>query len=109
MPPPPARAGSRRRCRPARACGGRDPGPFRGILGPVTRLPDDAPGLEPERGFVLAVLAPGTDPDEELAEVEELARTAAVHVVGRLTQHRARAPRPPRAPRRDRFQGRERR
>jgi GTP-binding protein HflX len=56
----------------------------------VTRLPDDAPGLEPERGFVLAVLPPGTDPGDELAEVEELARTAGVEVVGRLTQHRAR-------------------
>jgi GTP-binding protein HflX len=56
----------------------------------VTRRPEDAPGLEPERGFVLAVLAPGTDPREELAEVEELARTAGVDVVGRLTQHRAR-------------------
>jgi GTP-binding protein HflX len=56
----------------------------------VTRRPDDAPGLEPERGFVLAVLPPGTDPDEELAEVEELARTAGVDVVGCLTQHRAR-------------------
>jgi GTPase len=56
----------------------------------VTRRPDDAPGLEPERGFVLAVLSPGTDPDAELAEVEELARTAGVDVVGRMTQHRAR-------------------
>jgi len=56
----------------------------------VTRLPDDAPGLEPERGFVLAVLAPGADPEEELSELEELARTAGVDVVGRLTQHRTR-------------------
>jgi len=48
------------------------------------------PGSEPERGFVLAVLAPGTDPGDELAEIEELARTAGVDVVGRLTQHRAR-------------------
>jgi GTP-binding protein HflX len=56
----------------------------------VTRLPDDAPGLEPERGFVLAVLAPGADPEEELAELEELAHTAGVDVVGRLTQHRSR-------------------
>ena len=39
---------------------------------------------------MLAVLSPGTDPDEELAEVEELARTAGVDVVGRMTQHRAR-------------------
>jgi GTP-binding protein HflX len=56
----------------------------------VTRRPEDAPGLEPERGFVLAVLAPGSDPRDELAEVEELARTAGVEVVGRLTQQRAR-------------------
>src|SRR5215831_13556254 len=45
---------------------------------------------EPERGFVLAVLAQGVDPDEELAEVEELARTAGVEPVGRIVQHRAR-------------------
>jgi GTP-binding protein HflX len=46
---------------------------------------------EPERGFVLAVLAQGADPDDELAEVEELARTAGVEPVGRIVQHRARA------------------
>jgi GTP-binding protein HflX len=45
---------------------------------------------EPERGFVLAVLAQGADPDEELAEMEELARTAGVEPVGRVVQHRAR-------------------
>ena len=44
---------------------------------------------EPERGFVLAVLAQGADPDEELAEIEELARTAGVEPVGRVVQHRA--------------------
>src|SRR5215212_6793659 len=43
---------------------------------------------EPERGFVLAVLAQGADADEELAEVEELARTAGVEPVGRIVQHR---------------------
>ncbi len=49
---------------------------------------------EPERGFVLAVLGQGADPGEELAEVEELARTAGVEPVGRLVQHRGRpAPR----------------
>jgi GTPase len=46
---------------------------------------------EPERGFVLAILARGADPDDELAEVEELARTAGVEPVGRVVQHRARA------------------
>src|SRR3954453_12034052 len=45
---------------------------------------------EPERGFVLAVLAQRADPDEELAEVEELARTAGVVPVGRVVQHRPR-------------------
>jgi GTP-binding protein HflX len=45
---------------------------------------------EPERGFVLAVLGQGADPDEELAEVEELARTAGVEPVGRIVQHRGR-------------------
>ena len=45
---------------------------------------------EPERGFVLAVLAQGADPDEELAEVRELARTAGVEPIGAVVQHRAR-------------------
>jgi GTPase len=45
---------------------------------------------EPERGFVLAVLAQGADPDEELAEIKELARTAGVEPVGSIVQHRAR-------------------
>src|SRR5437899_1098284 len=45
---------------------------------------------EPERGFVLAVLAQGADPDEELAEVKELARTAGVEPVGAVVQRRAR-------------------
>ncbi len=46
--------------------------------------------LEPERGFVLAVLAQGVDPDDELAEVQELARTAGVEPVGYVVQHRNR-------------------
>jgi GTPase len=45
---------------------------------------------EPERGLVLAVLAQGRKPDAELAEVEELARTAGVEPVGRVVQHRPR-------------------
>jgi GTP-binding protein HflX len=45
---------------------------------------------EPERGFVLAVLAQGADADHELAEVKELARTAGVEPVGEVVQHRAR-------------------
>jgi GTP-binding protein HflX len=44
---------------------------------------------ELERGFVLAVLAQGVDPEEELAEVRELARTAGVEPVGSVVQHRA--------------------
>jgi len=43
-----------------------------------------------ERGFIVAALAQGTDPDEELAEFRELARTALVEPVGELVQHRTR-------------------
>src|SRR5436190_21567542 len=53
------------------------------------RQPDPSPGPEPERGFVLAVLEQGVDPDAELAELEELARTAGVEPVARLVQHRS--------------------
>jgi GTPase len=52
--------------------------------------PDPAPGAEPERGFVVAVLVPGADPDDELAEIAELARSARVDTVGSLVQHRPR-------------------
>src|SRR5215213_271570 len=45
---------------------------------------------EPERGLVLAVLAQGAEADDELAEVEELARTAGVEPVARIVQHRQR-------------------
>jgi GTP-binding protein HflX len=51
--------------------------------------PDPAPGAEPERGFVLAVLAQGAVAEEELAELEELSRTAGVAPVASLVQHRA--------------------
>ncbi|HEY7561751.1 MAG TPA: GTPase HflX [Gaiellaceae bacterium] len=51
--------------------------------------PDPAPGAEPERGFVVAVLAPGVDEDEELGELRELLRTAGVAPVGELVQRRA--------------------
>jgi GTPase len=53
------------------------------------RQPDPAPGAEPERGFIVAVLRPGSDPEEGLAEVKELSRTAGVETVGQLVQHRA--------------------
>jgi GTPase len=56
----------------------------------TVRQPDPTPGGEPERGFVVAVLAQGIDPDEELAELKELARTAGVDPVGELVQHRPR-------------------
>jgi GTP-binding protein HflX len=52
--------------------------------------PDPAPGAEPERGFVIAVLAQGAVAEQELAELEELARTAGVEPDAALTQHRAR-------------------
>src|SRR5438105_4536223 len=45
---------------------------------------------EPERGFVLAVLAQGADAEEELAEIKELARTAGVEPIGTVVQHRPR-------------------
>jgi GTP-binding protein HflX len=55
----------------------------------TARQPDPAPGAQPERGFITAVLPQGADPDRELAEVEELAQTAGVEPVARLVQHRA--------------------
>jgi GTP-binding protein HflX len=56
----------------------------------TTRQPDPAPGAEPEHGFVVAVLAQGVDPDDELAELRELARTAGVEPNAELVQHRPR-------------------
>ena len=53
------------------------------------RRPDPTPGSEPERGFVLAVLAQGMDEEDELAELRELIRTAGVEPGGQLVQHRA--------------------
>jgi GTPase len=53
------------------------------------RQPDPAPGAAAERGFIVAVLPPGADTHEELAEAKELARTAGVETVGELVQHRA--------------------
>ena len=41
-----------------------------------------------ERGFVVAVLPKGVDASDELAEMNELARTARVEVVDDLVQHR---------------------
>jgi GTP-binding protein HflX len=65
--------------------------PFEGHNLCVTlRQPDPAPGAEPERGFVVAVLAQGVDADRELGELQELARTAGVEPVGELAQRAAR-------------------
>ncbi|HEY3068834.1 MAG TPA: GTPase HflX [Gaiellaceae bacterium] len=50
--------------------------------------PDPAPGAEPERGFLVAVLAQGVDEGEELGEMRELLRTAGVEPVGELVQRR---------------------
>jgi GTPase len=55
----------------------------------AVRQPDPTPGLEPERGLVLAVLGQGVDADDEIGEFEELARTAGVRPVARVLQHRA--------------------
>jgi GTP-binding protein HflX len=52
----------------------------------IQRQPD--PALE--RGFIVAVLAQGVDPEEELAELRELAHTALVEPIGELVQHRPR-------------------
>jgi GTP-binding protein HflX len=54
------------------------------------RQPDPAPGADPERGFVVAVLPKGADPGEELVEIRELARTAGVEPVATLVQPRVR-------------------
>jgi GTPase len=55
------------------------------------RQSDPHPGAEPERGLLLAVLAKGVDPTEELAELRELARTAGVEPIADVVQHRTSA------------------
>jgi GTP-binding protein HflX len=52
------------------------------------RQPDPAPGAEPERGFVVAVLRQGADGADELAELAELAWTAGVEPIAELVQQR---------------------
>ena len=54
----------------------------------VQRQPDPAPGAEPERGFLLAVLERSAEA-AEIAELGELARAAGVVPVGSLVQHRS--------------------
>ncbi|MGH2922134.1 MAG: GTPase HflX, partial [Gaiellaceae bacterium] len=56
----------------------------------MTRQPDPAAGVEPERGFMVAVLAPDADEDSELDELRELSRAAGVEPVGELVQRRPR-------------------
>ena len=56
----------------------------------TTRRPESRSSVEPERGFILSVLAPGADESRELDEIAELARTAGVEPVASLVQHRAR-------------------
>jgi GTP-binding protein HflX len=56
----------------------------------TVRQPESPPGLEPERGFILSVLAPGSNDERELAEIADLARTAGVEPVATLVQHRPR-------------------
>jgi GTP-binding protein HflX len=46
--------------------------------------------VEPERGFIVAVLAPGVDEEDELDELRELSRAAGVEPVGELVQRRSR-------------------
>ncbi|MDX6512210.1 MAG: GTPase [Gaiellaceae bacterium] len=55
-----------------------------------TRESNAAPGIDPERGLVLAVLAQGVQPEDELSELRELAQTALVEPVAELVQHRQR-------------------
>jgi GTP-binding protein HflX len=55
----------------------------------AVRQPDPTPGLEPERGLVLAVLGQGVDAEDEIGEFEELARTAGVRPVARVLQQRS--------------------
>jgi GTPase len=47
-------------------------------------------GDAPERGVIIASIAPGADGDEELTEMRELLRTARVETVAELTQRRRR-------------------
>ncbi len=50
--------------------------------------PDPAPGTEPERGFIVAVLPRGAELEDRLGELRELARAAGVELVGELVQTR---------------------
>jgi GTP-binding protein HflX len=56
----------------------------------IVKQPDRSSAAEPERGLVLAVLPPGADAADEIAELEELARTAGVEPIAQVVQHRSR-------------------
>ncbi len=62
----------------------------RGILPAMTAAGHEHPGVEPERGLLLAVLSHGVDELGELGELGELARAAGVEPVGHVVQHRQR-------------------
>src|SRR6187431_609101 len=78
-------SGSRRRHRGSRLRSASRRGHNPGV---THHQPDPAPGAEPERGFLVAVLAQGVDEQDELAEMRELLRTAGVEPVGELVQRR---------------------
>jgi GTP-binding protein HflX len=54
----------------------------------TSHQPDRAPGADQERAFLIAVLGPDVDLEEELAEARELMRTAGVKPVGEIVQRR---------------------
>jgi GTP-binding protein HflX len=56
----------------------------------TVKQPDRSSAAEPERGLVLAVLPPGADAEDEIAELVELARTAGVNPIAQVVQHRSR-------------------
>src|SRR3954471_17115096 len=49
-----------------------------------------APGTAPERGLIMLTLPQGEEPAPMLLEMEELLRTAGVHTVATIVQHRDR-------------------
>jgi GTP-binding protein HflX len=53
------------------------------------RHPDQTPNDGPERGLLAAVVPAGVDPEGELTELRELARTSGVEPVAEVVQHRA--------------------
>ncbi len=60
------------------------------IIDVTQHQPDPAPGAEPERALLVAVLGPTVDADEELGEARELLRAAGLQIVDELVQRRGR-------------------